>query len=318
MFDLPFCLALAWAALLLEAAAGYPAALLRAVGHPAMWMGALIAWLDRALNRPAWPPAIRRAAGVVAVLVLILATAGPAWAAQAALPPPWRALLVLPAASLLAQRSLWTHVAAVAEGLRREGLAGGRAAVAHVVGRNPAYLDEAGVSRAAIESLAENFSDAVVAPALWCAALGLPGIVLYKAVNTADSMIGHRTPRHAAFGWAAARLDDVLNLPASRLSALLLALTGPGTVPALRAVWRDAGRHRSPNAGWPEAAMAGALGLRLNGPRVYGTTRVEDAWMGEGRAQATAEDITRALRRYRRGCALLVLLLLAAWGAATG
>jgi adenosylcobinamide-phosphate synthase len=177
-----------------------------------------------------------------------------------------------------------------------------------IVGRDTEQLSEAGVARAAIESLAENFSDGVVAPALWCAALGLPGIVLYKAVNTADSMIGHRTPRHEAFGWAAARLDDAINLPASRLSALLLiaaaALHGADARGAARAVWRDAGSHRSPNAGWPEAAMAGALGLRLAGPRIYGDVRVDDGWMGNGRAEANEADLRRALRLYRTACTL--------------
>ena len=179
--------------------------------------------------------------------------------------------------------------------------------MSHIVGRNPDSLDASGVARAAIESLAENFSDGVIAPALWCAALGLPGIAMYKAINTADSMIGHRTPRHEAFGWAAARLDDVVNLPASRLSALLIAAASLRPA-ALRATVRDARKHRSPNAGWPEAAMAGALGLRLAGPRVYGAVRVDDAWMGDGRADATADDIEQALQVFRRACALALLL----------
>ncbi len=216
-------------------------------------------------------------------------------------------MLALLASTLLAQRSLFTHVRAVADGLARDGLPGGRAAVSQIVGRNPASLDEAGVVRAAIESLAENFSDGVVAPAFWCGIGGLPGIVFYKAVNTADSMIGHRTERHAAFGWAAARLDDAINLPASRLAALWIVLAATlqrdaTPLAAIRAVWRDAGKHRSPNAGWPEAAMAGALGLRLAGPRVYGATRVEDAWMGDGRADASLADLDRALGLYRRAC----------------
>ena len=299
-------------ALLIEAACGYPAPLLRRAGHPVMWIGAAIAWLDRALNRGR----ARRARGVLAV-ALLLAAAAPAWALQAAMlhwlaRPAALLLLALAASTLLAQRSLHSHVRAVACGLRA-GLQQGRAAVAHIVGRDTASLDEAGVARAAIESLAENFSDAVVAPALWCALLGLPGIVLYKAVNTADSMIGHRTPRHEAFGWAAARLDDLLNLPASRLAACLLALaSGRGAGAAARAALRDAGRHRSPNAGWPEAAMAGALGLRLAGPRAYGAVRVDDGWMGDGRAAATAADIDRALATYRRACAILVAGTLAA------
>jgi adenosylcobinamide-phosphate synthase len=297
-------------ALLVEAAFGYPAGLLRRAGHPVMWFGAAIAWLDGALNRGG----AGRARGVVAVVVLLALAGLPAWAVQAALlhwlphPVAMVAVAVL-ASSLLAQRSLWTHVRAVASGLQI-GLAEGRDAVSHIVGRNPQSLDGAGVARAAIESLAENFSDGVVAPALWCALLGLPGIAMYKAINTADSMIGHRTPRHEAFGWAAARLDDVVNLPASRLSALLLAAASVSRAgPAMRAVRRDARRHRSPNAGWPEAAMAGALGLRLAGPRVYGAVLVDDAWMGDGSAGAGATDIHRALTVYRRACLGLIALL---------
>jgi adenosylcobinamide-phosphate synthase len=218
------------------------------------------------------------------------------------------------AGALPAQRSLWTHVGAVADALERDGLAAGRLAVSQIVGRDPAVLDEAGVVRAAIESLAENFSDGVVAPLFWGAVAGLPGMAGYKAVNTADSMIGHRSARYAAFGWAAARLDDLVNLPASRLAALLLvlaaAITGADAEAAWRAVRRDARRHRSPNAGWPEAAMAGALGLRLAGPRVYAGEPVEDAWMGEGRAAAAVSDLRRALALYRAACAVQMVLLL--------
>ncbi len=288
--------------MLTEAALGYPAGLVRHIGHPVTWIGAAIAWLDRTLNRGR----TRRARGALALLALLCLTGLPAWALQAALlrwlpHPAAFAILAVLASTLLAQRSLWTHVRAVATGLQR-GLAEGRAAVSHIVGRNPDSLDKAGIARAAIESLAENFSDGIVAPALWCALLGLPGIVLYKTINTADSMIGHRTPRHEAFGWAAARLDDLVNLPASRLSAALLGLASGKPGSALGTVWRDAGKHRSPNAGWPEAAMAGALGLQLAGPRTYGATRVEDAWMGSGRPEAEAEDIMRALKLYRRAC----------------
>jgi len=178
-----------------------------------------------------------------------------------------------------------------------------------IVGRDPDALDQAGVARAAIESLAENFSDGVVAPLLWFALAGLPGMLAYKAINTADSMIGHRTPRYEAFGWAAARLDDVVNLPAARLSALLLALAAcvlPGASPraAMRSVWRDAGKHRSPNAGWPEAAMAGALGLKIAGPRAYHGVLGDFAYMGDGRAELTAVDIRRSLWLYRLATAV--------------
>jgi adenosylcobinamide-phosphate synthase len=302
-------------ALLLEAAFGYPERVFRLVGHPVAWIGNGIAWLDRMLNRR-----LRRAAGVLAVFVLLITVGIPTWSLQCAilrsLPRPIAvAALAALAATLLAQRSLWQHVRAVERGLRA-GLPQGRMAVAHIVGRNPASLDAPGVARAAIESLAENFADGIVAPALWCAVAGLPGIALYKAINTADSMIGHRTPRHEAFGWAAARLDDLVNLPASRLAALLLLaaarLHRADTAGAWRALRRDARRHRSPNAGWPESAMAGALGLRLAGPRVYGDTRIEDGWMGDGRAEATPDDIARALRLYRTACAVGIIAVMAA------
>ncbi|MFH6781630.1 adenosylcobinamide-phosphate synthase CbiB [Methylobacterium sp. MA0201] len=316
----PDSLVLLVLALAVEAVLGYPDRLYRLAGHPVTWIGALIAVLDRRFNREADPAGRRRAAGVLALALVLVATGLPASAlalACGALDPlVGLVLCAVLAASLPAQRSLHDHVARVAEALRREGLPGGRRAVAMIVGRNPETLDEAAICRAAIESLAENFSDGIVAPAFWLGAGGLPGGALYKAINTADSMIGHRTPRHEAFGWAAARLDNLVNLPASRLTAGLVAAAaaltpGASARGALHALRRDAGRHRSPNAGWPEAAMAGALGLRLAGPRVYGTTRVEDAWMGSGRADATAEDIVRALVLYRRACLLL-------WGLAAG
>jgi adenosylcobinamide-phosphate synthase len=306
------------AALLIEAAIGYPARLFAWIGHPVTWIGALIGWLDRSLNRETMSLAMRRMAGVVALLILLGVTlaASLALVALCRLAGPLALLpLALLASSLLAQRSLHEHVARVAEGLEQGGLTGGRKAVAMIVGRDPESLDEAGVARAAIESLSENFSDGVVAPAFWLGVGGLPGGALYKAINTADSMIGHKSPRHLAFGWAAARLDDLVNLPASRLTALLLTAAAAldrqaDAGAAWRAVRRDAGGHRSPNAGWPEAAMAGALGLRLAGPRVYGAVRVEDGWMGDGRAEATAADIRRALALYRRACLLL-------WGLAS-
>lgn len=296
-------------ALVLEALLGYPDAVFRIIRHPVVWIGAVIAALDRMLNRgPGW---LRRLGGVVTMIILVGGAVGIGAALQVwllSLPLGWLPLTLL-ASTLLAQRSLYRFVKAVPVGLTTGGLAGGRAAVAHIVGRDPESLDEAGVARAAIESLAENFSDGVTAPAFWLAVGGLPGILAYKAINTADSMIGHRTPRHEAFGWAAARLDDLVNLPASRLTALLLALaSGPRAGTALKAVWRDAGKHRSPNAGWPEAAMAGALGLRLAGPRRYAGQVVDDHWMGDGRAEATAADIDAGLRLYRRALTLLWLL----------
>jgi adenosylcobinamide-phosphate synthase len=308
---------IALAALLVEAATGYPAFVYRAIGHPVTWMGALLAGLESRFNRTTLPAGRRRLLGVLALGLLLGVTGAVAvtldWAFSFG--PIGTGVLVLAATSLLAQRSLHDHVRAVADALDKDGLAAGRKAVSMIVGRNPDWLDEAGVARAAIESLAENFSDGIVAPAFWLAVAGLPGAALYKATNTADSMIGHRTPRYAAFGWAAARLDDVINLPASRLAAFFLvvgaAVIGAAPGGALRAVWRDASRHRSPNAGWPEAAMAGALGLKLAGPRVYGDETVDDAFMGDGHRDATAADIHRALRLFRAACVTSWLLLLA-------
>ncbi|MVA99695.1 cobalamin biosynthesis protein CobD [Nitratireductor sp. CAU 1489] len=310
-------LSIAFLSLLVERATGYPDRLFTAIGHPVTWIGALIERLDRRWNRKTDSTARRRQAGLAA-LVTIAALAGGAGLGLQAL------LMTLPAsialalaaclaATLIAQKSLDDHVAIVASALESSGLDAGRAAVSQIVGRDPDTLDRAGVSRAAIESLAENFSDGVTAPVFWLALAGLPGIAIYKAVNTADSMIGHRTPRHEAFGRAAARFDDLINLPASRLTALAL-VAAAAILPnmsgrdAWRAVRRDAKNHRSPNAGWPEAAMAGALGLALAGPRTYDGVVVDDAVMGQGgRRSADASDIRRALTLYRWADGLLIV-----------
>ena len=306
---------------MIELCAGYPQALWRAIGHPVTWIGRLIAALDRLLNRDTADAYRRRCAGVIAVLLLFAVVGAIAFVIE-------RELLRLPfglfavaviASTLIAQRSLHQHVADVAAALEQGGVIAGRAAVAKIVGRDTDALDAAGVARAAIESLAENFSDAVVAPVFWMAIAGLPGAALYKAINTADSMIGHRTPRHEAFGWAAAKLDDLVNLPASRLSALLLVAAAAlgksaSAAAAWRAVLRDASRHRSPNAGYPEAAMAGALGLSLAGPRIYGGVKIDDATMGDGRRDAIAADIRRALTLYRYADAILLALVAAIAG----
>jgi adenosylcobinamide-phosphate synthase len=309
---------LALVAIATEAMVGYPNAVYRLVGHPVTWIGKFITWCDEAWNSGTRSSRERRLHGVV-TLLLVLAISLSAGAVIAALLDrlfPGIVALILCgvlASTLLAQRSLDTHVLAVAKGLDTEGVAGGRAAVAHIVGRETKSLDEAAVCRAAIESLAENFSDGIVAPLFWMVVAGLPGALAYKAINTADSMIGHRTERHEAFGWASARFDDLMNLPASRLSALWLVLAaiplGLSPVGALRTMWRDASHHRSPNAGWPEAAMAGALGIRLSGPRVYDGMRVEERWVGEGPSELTAKNIRTALKLYRTACALQIAVL---------
>jgi adenosylcobinamide-phosphate synthase len=304
-------------ALLIDGAIGDPAWLYRRLPHPAALLGRAIDRLERRFNRAEDPPGERRAAGVITVVLLVLFAALAGWAAAGiahALPLHWL-WLALAMSTLLARRSLEEHVGAVADGLGRGGLAAGREAVSHIVGRDPESLDESGVARAALESLAENFSDGVVAPAFWTVLFGLPGLVVYKAINTADSMIGHRTPRFAAFGWAGARLDDVVNWIPARLAGLLLigaAAMHPEADPrgAWRAMWRDARHHRSPNAGWQEAALAGALGVALAGPRRYHGEVVDDAWMGrDGRREAGVPDIRRGLVLFRLASALLMLLV---------
>jgi adenosylcobinamide-phosphate synthase len=305
-------------ALILDRLIGYPDRLYRLIGHPVTWIGALIALLDRRWNQDGDTPRRRRLMGIVALVVIVAASAGAGVGLVAlahALLPPWvaAAVLAIPLAMLTAVKSLDDHVAAVGSALDDGGAPAGRIAVSHIVGRDVSVLDEAGVCRAAVESLAENASDGVVAPAGWALLLGLPGIAVYKAVNTADSMIGHRSERHLMFGWASARFDDLLNLPWSRLTALLVAsaaaLTPGGRAWAsLQAAFRDASRHQSPNAGWPEAAFAGALGLSLGGPRAYGGEILDLPAMGDGRRDLARADIAAALALYRRLFTLIVAL----------
>ncbi|MDG4851733.1 MULTISPECIES: adenosylcobinamide-phosphate synthase CbiB [unclassified Mesorhizobium] len=306
---------IAFLSLAIERALGYPDWLFNAIGHPVTWIGRLISFLDRRLNRATDSDELRRRRGLQALLVVLLVPAAIGLALHVLLWLIFPSGLVIAAilsSSLLSQKSLAEHVEDVADALETGGLTLGRIAVSRIVGRDPDELDRAGVARAAIESLAENFSDGVVAPAIWTGVGGLAGGAAYKAANTADSMIGHRTPKYEAFGRAAARFDDLVNLPASRLTGLLIVLAAfivKGADPrnAWQVMRRDAKKHRSPNAGWPEAAMAGALGLALAGPRTYGGEVVEDAFMGEGgRREAESTDIRQALELYRVADGLLI------------
>jgi adenosylcobinamide-phosphate synthase len=308
---------LALLALLIELVVGYPHALMKAIGHPVTWMGRLITFLDTRLNRDGADAESRRRAGAIALFFLLLVVGAIAFLVETA-------LLLLPfglifagiaASTFIAQRSLYSHVANVGDALERGNLEKAREEVAHIVGRDTKDLDEAGVARAAIESLAENFSDGVVSPVLWIGLIGLTGGALYKAINTADSMIGHRSARYENFGKPAAQLDDLVNLPGSRLSGLLIvaaaALTGGASAgDAWRAMTTDAAKHVSPNAGYPEAAMAGALGLALGGPRVYDGKETEGDWLGTGRREAKAADVQAALDLYGRADGLLIALVL--------
>jgi adenosylcobinamide-phosphate synthase len=302
-------------ALLFDALFGYPDWLVRKAGHPVSWIGVFIGAADRHLNKEHRSRLVRKLLGVLALIGAIACAAGPAFLVQRTLeglPFGWIGTALL-ASALLASRSLYEHVARVADALETGSLGAARRAVSQIVGRDPERLDGYGVARAAIESLAENASDGIAAPAFWFTLLGLPGLAAYKAINTADSMIGHRAPRHEAFGWASARLDDLVNLPASRLTAAMFVLSAlwvhASPKGAVRALTRDAHRHRSPNAGWPEAAMAGALGLKLAGPRSYGGLLVPDAYMGDGRLEAEARDIRRALALSKAAWAVMAGLI---------
>ncbi|MGI9408348.1 MAG: adenosylcobinamide-phosphate synthase CbiB [Hyphomicrobiaceae bacterium] len=288
------------AAIALDAAIGDPDWLWDRVKHPVVHIGNLIGWGDRTLNKGS--PSQRRWTGWAAIIGLITAFAGLAAALSAILGTNVLGLAIetLLVAILLAGRSLYDHVKAVADALKNEGLPAARSAVSRIVGRDPEQLDESGIARGAIESTAENFADGVVAPAFWFLVAGLPGIVAYKVINTADSMIGHRTDRHKDFGYAAARIDDFANLLPARLSGLYIAagaaIAGYSLSDSLRTMWRDARKHASPNAGRPETAMAGALGIALAGPRRYAEYTSTDPWLNDtGRKDTNADDIFSAL-----------------------
>lgn len=307
-------------ALVADAVIGDPDAIWRRWPHPVTWIGRLIGMLDTRLNRETDGFARRRISGVAALLIVLAISGAAAFLIERTLrllplAPLW---IGLAGSVLIAQKSLYDHVARVRDALITGGLPAARKAIAMVVGRDPESLDEPALARAAIETTAENFSDGVVAPVFWFCLLGLPGIVLYKAINTADSMIGHRSERHNAFGWAAARLDDLVNLIPARIAGGLIALATPliNAKPrhAMTTMLSDARLHRSPNAGWPEAAMAGGLGIALAGPRRYPTHVVDDPYLNaSGRRDIGAEDIDRALKVMAGACGLqgLVILLVA-------
>ncbi|MBL4692119.1 MAG: cobalamin biosynthesis protein CobD [Magnetovibrio sp.] len=312
-FD-PFILLLL--ALILDAAVGGMGFVFKVLPHPVVCVGKMISWFDAKLNRANRSSVDRAFRGALTVVIIIV------FAGAVGVGVQWLTLnntfgwfleLFLLIA-LLAQRELYGAVHRVAVALKTGGLPAGRIAVGHIVGRDPAFLDKHGVARASIESLAENFSDGVVAPVFWYVLFGLPGLFIYKAVNTLDSMIGYRNEKYSAFGFTAAKLDDVLNLFASRLAGIILtlaALMSPRANPvrAFVTMWRDASKHKSPNAGWPEGAMAGALNLALAGPRKYSQHTQNDPWIGRGTAKATETDIERALYLYVVGCLINVLIV---------
>ncbi|KAA0700170.1 cobalamin biosynthesis protein [Neorhizobium sp. P12A] len=310
-------------ALILDRILGDPDWLWSRMSHPVVVFGKLIEIFDRRFNLKHLPGMIRRRNGIMSIVALLFIALIAGWAVHGFLAFfGWLGIMLeaLLVAVFMAQKSLADHVNEVSKALRSEGLEGGRAAVSRIVGRDPETLDEAGICRAAIESLAENFSDGVVAPALWYAVFGLPGLFIYKMLNTADSMIGHKSETYIDFGWAAARLDDLANWPAARLSILLIAvgafakngLAALGNT--IRVAVRDGGLHRSPNSGRPEAAMAGALDIQLAGPRVYGGEMVREPMInGAGRDIATVSDIEAGVSIFYSACSVLVALAFVAF-----
>lgn len=314
-------LIIALIAFVIEWFAGYPQKLVTKIGHPVMWIGALIARLEAQYNRPDLSFAERKRNGIVAhalMLAIVLAISlGIAFVLRS-IPFGWLIEALL-ASSLLAHKGLKDAVLAVAIPLRSGDVAGACLALSHIVGRDTAQLETSDIAKGAIETLAENASDGGIAPLIYLALFGLPGAALYKAINTADSMIGHRSERYEAYGWAAAKLDDVANFPAAPLTAWLMIIAATDgkqfdAKAARAAVRRDAKKHASPNAGWPESAMAGALGIALGGPRAYHGEVVDLPRMGDGRRELTAEDIDRAILLYKR--MLLVALTLLGMAAA--
>lgn len=294
-------------AMLVEGVVGWP----RHLNHPVVWIGALIAELERCGNHAEWSASTRRVLGVLTVMILLVVAGGAGWGMErlAATAPFWPelAMLLICGATGLAARSLFDHVLAVTQPLKAGDLPAARLAVGMIVGRDVEAMDEGEVATAALESLAESFCDGVVAPVFWFVIGGLPGLFAYKAINTADSMIGHMEPRWRAFGWAAARTDDVMNWVPARIAGALIALGG---WQGWRIMWRDARKHASPNAGWTEAAMAGALRVRLGGPVRYEGVMTYRPDFGDW-ARPRAHDLHRGLRVYGVACAVLMLLLIA-------
>lgn len=307
------------AALVLDRIVGDPDWLWRRLPHPVVFFGVMIGWCDRSFNRKRLGEDALRISGVLVITGLLLWALFCGWLLHRLFMQVgflgW-VFETIVVAVFLAQKSLADHVSRVATGLRSGGLEGGRKAVSMIVGRDPETLDEPAVCRAAIESLAENFSDGVVAPAFWYALLGLPGLLAYKMLNTADSMIGHKSPKYLHFGWASARLDDLANIPPARLSILLIAAGAAVTIGQRSArnargtALRDHGLHRSPNSGWPEAAMAGALDVQLAGPRIYSGVLVNEPMInGSGRSVATAGDVETGVSIFYGACTALMILV---------
>ena len=304
-------------AIIADAVAGDPRWLYSRIPHPIVVIGHQIELLDRFFNRTQYSPVTRKLFGVISILIIVSSAWLIGWLIawscnQVSFGVVLQALIV---SIFLAQNSLYQHVASVAKACKADDLVDARSQISHIVGRDPNSLDQRAIGRAAIESLSENFSDGVVAPIFWYVVGGLPALIAYKALNTSDSMIGYLTDKYADFGWCAARFDDAANFIPARLSAFIITIAAfiiPSATgnSAFTTAIRDAKKHRSKNAGWPEAAMAGALGIKIAGPRNYDGILVEDAWMGDGIANVDASHIFMALRIYCVACILNVFWLI--------
>ena len=300
------------AGLVIELTIGWPDRLYHLIGHPVSWMGRGISALERVLNRQTFSPQTRKFCGILTVALLVSGSFIAAWGLQDLITKTIHDPILLwvvggiIAWPFLAARSLDQHVGRVSQPLAKGDIPQARRALSHIVGRETKDLDQSSIARAALESLAENFSDAVTAPLFWGLIFGLPGLVGYKMINTLDSMVGYKNDRYQDFGWAAARLDDLANLIPARISAFILLLVAPRHFAKIRHVPQQAGHHASPNAGWPEAAMALVLNIRLAGPRTYGQRIQQDPWINQSGRDPTVSDLKKALRLYRRAIALLV------------
>lgn len=317
--DLSVRAAILIAALGLDALIGDPRWLWGRIPHPVVLFGRAVEGFDKLFNRPRLvgfrlKGKVRRGLGVLSLLFLVgvAAAIGAGIATttstgEMVVSAPVELLLV---AILLAGRSLADHAKAVANALENGSLKEARTAISMIVGRNSEKLDRTAIARAAIESTAENLSDGIIAPALFYLALGLPGIFAYKMINTADSMLGYRSARHFSFGWGSARLDDFANLVPARLTGLLIAIAGPNrTLPTIAVMRLDAPQHRSPNAGWPQAAMASQLNLSLAGPKLYGQRMSHDREVNQGATRkAGPVDINQAVSMIWRTIALIAFL----------
>lgn len=296
---------------LIESFLAWPAPVFQIIGHPVTWLGRFITLLEAKLNKVNRPHFTLNLLGGAMVCIMLAGSVIPAIWISKSLPEGWVGVLIggLLAWPFLAPRSLYDHVIAVAKPLGKGDMGAARQAVSMIIGRNPNTLDGAGIARGALESLAENTSDGIVAPVFWGLVFGLPGLVGYKVINTMDSMIGHRSPRYEHFGMVAARLDDVVNLIPARLTGVMFALVSGRFLRSVRVMVADARQHRSPNAGWPEAAMAGALDVRLSGPRIYGTTLTNEPWLNGSGPDPDALALARGVALYVRTMAVLAVIL---------